>query len=45
MRQFKHDNGLSLVMFGLFALFLVAQSIAGLVVYKVQENSTRVPRA
>jgi hypothetical protein len=33
VKHFFRDNGLSLVMFGLFALFLVAQSITGLAVY------------
>ena len=33
MRRFLHDNGLSLVMFGLFALFLIAQSVTGFQVY------------
>ena len=33
MKRFLRDNGLSLVMFGLFAVFLVAQSITGFAVY------------
>ena len=33
MRHFLRDNGLSLVMFGLFALFLFAQSATGFAVY------------
>ena len=33
MKRFLLDNGLSLVMFGLFAVFLVAQSITGFAVY------------
>ena len=33
MRRFWHDNGLSLAMFGLFALFLMAQSVTGFQVY------------
>jgi len=34
-RRFMRDSGLSLVMFGLFALFLMAQSIGELAVCKV----------
>jgi hypothetical protein len=34
-RRFMRDSGLSLVMFELFAPFLVAQSIGELAVYKV----------
>jgi hypothetical protein len=33
VKHFLRDNGLSLVMFGLFALFLFAQSVTGLAVY------------
>jgi hypothetical protein len=33
VKHFLRDNGLSLVMFGLFALFLVAQSVTGFSVY------------
>jgi hypothetical protein len=33
VKRFVRDNSLSLVMFGLFALFLVAQSITGFAVY------------
>jgi hypothetical protein len=33
VKRFVRDNSLSLVMFGLFALFLIAQSITGFAVY------------
>ena len=33
MKRFLRDNGLGLVMFGFFALFLFAQSVTGLAVY------------
>ena len=33
MKRFVRDNSLSLVMFGLFAVFLIAQSITGFAVY------------
>ena len=33
MKHFLRDNGLSLVMLGLFALFLIAQSVTGFAVY------------
>jgi hypothetical protein len=33
-RRFMRDSGLSLVRFALFALFLVAQSVGELAVYK-----------
>ena len=33
VKHFLRDNGLSLVMFGFFALFLFAQSVTGLNVY------------
>ena len=33
MKHFLRDNGLSLIMFGLFVLFLFAQSITGFAVY------------
>ena len=33
MKRFLRDNGLGLVMFGFFALFLVAQSVTELAVY------------
>jgi len=33
VKRFVRDNSLSLVMFGLFAVFLIAQSITGFAVY------------
>jgi hypothetical protein len=33
VKRFVHNNSLSLVMFGLFALFLLAQSVTGFHVY------------
>jgi hypothetical protein len=41
VRKFGRDNGLSLVMFGLFVLFLVAQSITGLAVYNDDQREHR----
>src|SRR5918995_1524610 len=38
MQRFLRDNGLSLVMFGLFALFLVGQSITGFAVYNDEQR-------
>jgi hypothetical protein len=38
VRKFGRDNGLSLVMFGLFALFLVAQSVTGFAVYNNEQR-------
>ena len=38
MKHFLRDNGLSLVMFGLFALFLFAQSITGFAVYNDEQR-------
>jgi hypothetical protein len=37
MRRFLRDNGLSITMFGLFVIFVMAQSIAGFLDY----NSTQ----
>jgi hypothetical protein len=38
MQRFLRDTSLSLVMFGLFALFLVAQSITGFAVYNDEQR-------
>src|SRR5919107_3013131 len=38
MLRFLRDNGLSLVMFGLFALFLFAQSVTGFAVYNDEQR-------
>ena len=38
MQRFLRDTGLSLVMFGLFAVFLVAQSITGFAVYNDEQR-------
>jgi hypothetical protein len=38
MKHFLRDNGLSLVMFGLFVFFLIAQSITGLGVYNDDQH-------
>ncbi len=38
MKHVLRDNGLSLVMFGLFALFLFAQSVTGFAVYNDEQH-------
>jgi hypothetical protein len=38
VKRFLHDNGLSLVVFGLFALFLVGQSVTGFAVYNDEQH-------
>ena len=44
MRRFLRDNGLSIVMFGLFVIFVTAQSIAGFFDYNsTQEEHGRAP--
>lgn len=38
MRDILRNNGLSIAMFGLFAIFLAAQTIAGYLSYNDQEK-------
>jgi hypothetical protein len=43
VRRFARDNGLSLAMFGLFALFLFAQSVTGFHVYNEEQQEHGEP--
>jgi hypothetical protein len=43
MRRFLRDNGLSIVVFTLFVVFVAGQSIAGLLDYKSTEREHRRP--
>ena len=38
MRRFLHDNGLSVAMFGLFFVFVTAQSVMGFLDYNSTEE-------
>ena len=44
MRRFLRDNGLSLTMFGLFAIFLIAQSVTGYQVYNEEQQQHGQPQ-
>ena len=44
MRRLFHDNGLSIVLFALFIVFLVAQSIAGYLYYNHEQQEHRQPQ-
>src|SRR5215204_2375676 len=43
VRRFARNNGLSLAMFGLFAIFLVAQSVTGFHVYNEEQQEHGAP--
>lgn len=45
MRRVFRENGLSLAMFGMFVVFVAAQSVAGLLDYKTRSASTLTTRA
>ncbi len=44
MRRFLRENGLSLAMFGLFCLFLAAQSVTGLASYNQEQQEHKEPQ-
>jgi hypothetical protein len=45
MRRILYENGISLVMFGLFLVFLAAQSLAGWRVYNQEQAAHRQPQS